>query len=56
MKVKYSTKDSSATIKLSWTEIRQFMSTTIAVEAVRDGIKEAIRITEIESSQQKLEV
>jgi hypothetical protein len=46
MDIKYSSKNSSATIKLSWTEIRQFLSTTIAVEEIRDGIRDVARIAQ----------
>ena len=44
MEVKYNTKKSEATIKLSWTEIRQFLSDSTAVKAVQSSLEAAIEI------------
>lgn len=39
MEIKYNSSKSSATIKLSWTEIRQFLSCMSAVEMVRASLR-----------------
>lgn len=46
MTIKYNPKGSTTTIKLSWTETRQLLSTSIAVEAIRQAIQEAIDIAD----------
>lgn len=48
MQVQYNARKSEVTIRLSWTEIRQFLMTTAAVNAVRKAVAEVCHLPHIE--------
>lgn len=50
MKISYSSKTGTVTIKLTDAETRQFVSSAAAVEVVREGIHKAKELTKVKSS------
>ena len=54
MTVKYNTKKNEVTIRLSWTEVRQFRSYPLAVAgSILDGIGRAVQVTEVKKGKSK---